>query len=118
MWFLNRVVNPLVRALLRSPLHPLLSGRLVLLRITGRRSGREFELPVIYTRDDADLIVSVAAPARKRWWRNVEGATPITIVLRGRTLPAVAERMDGDDARPRFRITPAQPHRSARAPSR
>jgi hypothetical protein len=33
MWMLNRIVNPLVRALLRSPLHPLLSRRLVLLRV-------------------------------------------------------------------------------------
>lgn len=48
MWALNRVVNPLVRAPFRSPLHPLLSRRLVLLRVTGRRSGRTFELPVGY----------------------------------------------------------------------
>jgi hypothetical protein len=46
MWVLNRIVNSHVRALLRSPLHPLLSGRLVLLRVTGRRSGRTFEVPV------------------------------------------------------------------------
>src|SRR4051812_32430351 len=44
MWVLNRVVNPIVRAVLRSRLHPLLSRRLVLLRVTGRRSGRTFEL--------------------------------------------------------------------------
>ena len=29
MWFRNRLVNPIVRWLLRSPLHPLLSRSLV-----------------------------------------------------------------------------------------
>jgi hypothetical protein len=32
----NRLVNPLVRRLLRSPLHPLLSGSLVILSYSVR----------------------------------------------------------------------------------
>jgi hypothetical protein len=91
MWLMNRVVNPVVRGLLRSPLHRLLSRRLVLLRVTGRRSGRTFELPVAYVRGDTGLVVTVGAPERKRWWRNIEGPTPITAVLRGRTRSGVAE---------------------------
>jgi hypothetical protein len=70
MWMLNHMVNPLVRALLRSPLHPLLSRRLVLLRVTGRRSDRTFELPVGYVRNDTGILVTVGAPDRKQWWRN------------------------------------------------
>ena len=81
MWVLNRIVNPLVRALLRSPLHPLLSGRLLLLRVTGRRSGRTFEVPV-------------GSPERKQWWRNIDGPTPITLALGGRTRTGVAELLD------------------------
>ena len=42
---LNRVVNPLVRGVLRSPAHRVLSGRLALLTVTGRRSGRTFRSP-------------------------------------------------------------------------
>jgi hypothetical protein len=104
MWFLNRVVNPIVRAVLRSHLHPLLSGRLVLLRITGRRSGRTFELPVKYATDDAGLVVTVGAPERKRWWRNVDGPTPVEVVLRGRTAQAVAERDEADLPTVRVRV--------------
>jgi hypothetical protein len=91
MWVLNRVVNPIVRAVLRSPLHPLLSRRLVLLRIPGRRSERAFELPVAYVCDEAGILVTVGAPERKQWWHNIDGPTPITVVLRGRTIPGVAE---------------------------
>jgi hypothetical protein len=94
MWMLNHMVNPLVRALLRSPLHPLLSRRLVLLRVTGRRSDRTFELPVGYVRNDTGILVTVGAPDRKQWWRNIDGPTPITLVLRGRTQPGVAELLD------------------------
>jgi hypothetical protein len=96
MWMLNSVVNPLVRALLHSPLHAILSQRLVLLRLTGRRSGRTFELPVRYVRDDSGILVTVGAPEHKRWWRNIDGPTPITVVLRGRTRPGVAELLNRD----------------------
>jgi hypothetical protein len=96
MWALNHLVNPVVRALLRSPLHWLLSRRLVLLRVTGRRSGRTFELPVGYVRDDAGILVTVGAPEHKQWWRNIDGPTPITVVLCGRTRTGIAELADGD----------------------
>lgn len=103
MWVLNRIVNPVVRAILRSPLHPLLSRRLVLLRVTGRRSGRAFELPVGYVREGSGLLIRVGAPERKRWWRNIAGATPIAVVLEGRTMIGVAQ-LDATGERTQVRI--------------
>jgi len=41
-----------VLAVLRSPAHRLLSGMAIELRYTGRRSGREFTLPVQYAPDE------------------------------------------------------------------
>ncbi len=70
MGFLNHVVNPFVRALLKSPLHPLLSRRVLLLRLTGRRSGRTIELPVGYVAAGDGIVVTVGAPERKQWWRT------------------------------------------------
>jgi hypothetical protein len=90
MWMLNHLINPVVRALLHSPLHSPLSRRLVLLRITGRRSGRTFEVPVGYARRDSELLVTVGAPERKHWWRNIDGPTPVTVLLRGRMRRGVA----------------------------
>jgi hypothetical protein len=40
------MANPVVRRLLASPLHRLLSKHLTVVRYTGRRSGRRFALPV------------------------------------------------------------------------
>lgn len=80
---LNRTVNPIVRAVLRSPAHPLLSGHLMLLTVTGRRSGRTFTFPVAYTQDGDRLTVTLDWPERKRWWRNLRGGAPIAVELRG-----------------------------------
>jgi F420H(2)-dependent quinone reductase len=79
----NRVVNPLVRGVLRSPAHGLLSGHLALLTVTGRRSGRTFTFPVGYHRDGDRVTVGVDWPERKRWWRNLSDAAPVEIWLAG-----------------------------------
>jgi F420H(2)-dependent quinone reductase len=47
---LYRLLNVGVGLLLRSPLHGLVSGRIMLLTVTGRRSGRLFTVPVSYLR--------------------------------------------------------------------
>ena len=79
----NRVVNPVVRAVLRSPAHALLSGHLALLTVTGRRSGRAFTFPVGYRRDGDRVTIGVDWPERKRWWRNLSDAAPVEIWLAG-----------------------------------
>ena len=71
---LNRTGNPAVRAVLRSPAHRLLSGQLALITVTGRLSGREYTIPVLYKRDGGTVRIEVGWPERKRWWRNLTGA--------------------------------------------
>ncbi len=83
MRFLNRFVNPFIRVLLRSPLHPLVSSSLILLTYTGRRSGQPHSLPVMYARDGERLIVIAGQPQRKRWWRNLRGGAQVEVRLRG-----------------------------------
>ena len=43
MWFRNRLVNPVVRLLLRSPLHPVLSHLRQPTRVRLRLQGRNLE---------------------------------------------------------------------------
>src|SRR5262249_17743027 len=42
------VINPVIRALLRSPVHGLMSKSLMLITFTGRKSGRRYTTPVRY----------------------------------------------------------------------
>jgi F420H(2)-dependent quinone reductase len=92
---LNRVINPLVRLLIRSPLHPLVSRRIALITFTGRRSGRRYTIPVGYQIAGTRLTITVGSPERKVWWRNLRGTgAPVELVVRGhpRSGRAVATR--------------------------
>jgi deazaflavin-dependent oxidoreductase (nitroreductase family) len=79
----NRTANPVVRAVLSSPLHPLLSRELALITIIGRRSGRRYTLPVGYRQDGDRVLINVGWPERKRWWRNLRHAGQVEMRIQG-----------------------------------
>lgn len=81
MWMRNSVINPVVRAVARSPAHGLLGRHLVVLGYTGRRTGRRRELPVMAAPAGADLVVLVGQHRRKTWWCNFD-ATPQQVAVR------------------------------------
>jgi len=109
--FQNRVVNPGATAILRSRLHPLLSGSLTLVTVTGRKTGREYTFPVLYELDGDRVTIDVAWPQRKRWWRNLRGGAPIGLVLRGAERTGHADVHEDDDGRVcvEVRLDPAGP---------
>lgn len=78
------VINPLMALLLRSPLHRLLSGSLMLITFTGRRSGRSFKTPVRYICNDG--IVRCFTASENQWWRNLRGGSPVTLRISGQDL--------------------------------
>lgn len=86
MWFMNRVVNPLTRSVLRSPLSGLVEGSTLLVIYAGRRSGRRYTTPVNYARDGHTVIVFPAGADSKRWWRNLIGGAPVEVLLRRHSL--------------------------------
>ena len=98
MWFRNRLVNPVVRLLLRSPLHPVLSRSLVILSYQGRKTGRWRGLPCMYARDGQDLYVIPAQPGRKVWWRNLRQPTPVRLRLQGHDLEGTATASSDPEA--------------------
>jgi hypothetical protein len=104
---MNRTVNRVLKALLRSRAHRLVSGRFALITYTGRKSGREYTIPSFY-RDKGDQItIAVGWPDQKVWWRNLRGeGAPVTLVVRGQTVKghAVATREGERDALVRVRV--------------
>jgi hypothetical protein len=85
----NRTANPVVRAVLGSPLHPLLSRGLALITVTGLRTGRRYTFPVGYRREANRVTIHVGWPQRKHWWRNLTDAGRVEMLIRG-------ERYQGD----------------------
>lgn len=81
----QRVVNRLVRGVLRTPLLCRLVGkRLVTVYAVGRTSGRRYTVPVAYARHDGALLIGSSFP----WIRNLRTGRPVDIRLRGRRRPA------------------------------
>jgi hypothetical protein len=93
---LNRVLNPMVRGLLRSPAHRLLSGRLLVITVTGRRTGRTHSFPVIYRQEAEAIRIVVGGAQWKQWWRNLRGGAPVSLRLRGDERDGWAE-VHGDE---------------------
>jgi hypothetical protein len=85
-----RIINPIICALLRTPLHPLLSRQLTLLTMRGRKSGRWVTVPVGRHQIDGTLFVSVSG----RWRYNLSGGSPVRVVLDGRDHLGYAEVVD------------------------
>ncbi|MDE0912046.1 MAG: nitroreductase/quinone reductase family protein [Myxococcota bacterium] len=92
---LYKALNPVMTALLRSPLHGITSNNIALLHFRGRKSGREFVTPLSYTRD-GDTIRFMSAHST-RWWMNLRGEpAPVSIEIARETVTGKARLLDGD----------------------
>jgi hypothetical protein len=96
------LINPMMRLLLRSPLHGLVSDSLMLIGYAGRRSGRRYATPVRYVR--AGATIRCFSTQATRWWRNLKGGASVSLRLQGRELPCEAVAIDDDPARTRVAL--------------
>ena len=90
---LFKLLNPLIRALLRSPVHHLVSARLLLLTVTGRRTGKRYTIPLGY----AQVGRTLYSGTEGRWATNLRSGAPVTVTLKGDRLPASAAVIDDVD---------------------
>lgn len=91
---LRRVVNPVVRRLLASPVHDLVGESTVLVRFRGRRTGRELSTPA-NTVADGDVL-TLTSLRRRAWWRNLRGGAAVTVTVGGRPRSGWAEVPDAE----------------------
>lgn len=85
----QKLYNPIVIALLRSPLHSIIDKSTILITFTGRKSGKTYTLPVSYVRDGDTLMM--ISQREHSWWKNLRGGAQVTLYLQGRTLKARGE---------------------------
>src|SRR5215470_11409582 len=88
---LLRRLNPVIVAVLRSPLHGLLSANLLVLGFTGRRTGRRYRLPLSYVERDGRLYLCTRTAF---WWRNLRGGALVELRLRGRDVVGTPSVLD------------------------
>ena len=90
------VVNRVLGWLLSSPRRAFRVGEhLLLLHLSGRKTGRQIAVPVAY-RDAADGRLLVLTSSG--WRVNLRGRSEVEVTLRGRRSPAAAELVEDVDA--------------------
>src|SRR3954464_11822783 len=94
-WVTNRVANPVLRRLLRSPAGRRLGRSLMVLRYTGTVTGRPHELVVQYARDADTVWVRVGQADAKTWWHNVRQSADVELWLAGEHVRARAIVVSG-----------------------
>jgi len=86
---LDRIANPVVLWLLRSRLHRSLSRHLLVMTLTGRKTGRHVVLPASTIREGDTLVVF--SHRDRLWWRNLLQPQTISLRVRDAELIAVGE---------------------------
>ncbi len=86
MWY-----NPIIKFILTSPFHGLVSRGILLLTYTGCRSGTTYITPISYVRENDDYLL--LALRRRKWWRNFRNSAPVNIRVKGKNLSGQAQAM-------------------------
>lgn len=75
--------NRVVASLLASPVHRLLSRSTALIRYSGAKTGAVHTTPVQYAAYGSAIVIAVAHPATKSWWRNFTAEHPVDLLIAG-----------------------------------
>jgi F420H(2)-dependent quinone reductase len=82
-----KVMNKVPAAILRSPLHLMMSNKYLLLAFTGHKSGRRYTTPVAYLREGDAFLMTTDSP----WWKNLRGGAPVKLRVRGQEYEGTGE---------------------------
>ncbi|MVU83729.1 DUF385 domain-containing protein [Nocardia sp. ET3-3] len=78
-----------MRGLLKVPfLAPQIGKSLCVLHIIGRKSGKQYDVPVAYTRHEGDILIGTA---KRPWVSNIRKGTPLAVSFGGPKRTADAE---------------------------
>jgi len=88
-----RMVNVPMRRVLGLPFRTPLSGRLMLVFLTGRRTGKSYRQPLSYVRQGSTLLT----PGGGKWKLNLQDGQPVRIRLAGHDVYARPEIVTDTD---------------------
>jgi hypothetical protein len=91
-------LNVPMRLLLRSPLHGVASRNLCIFVYSGRRSGRRYETPLSYVREDGRILLLSSRDTR--WWTSFTPGpgvpAPVEVLAGGELLRGRARSIQHD----------------------
>ena len=89
------IINRVMRLLLNSPLHGLMSGSVMVIYFTGRKTGRRRSTPVRYLRERETRVVCLTG-RETGWWPNFHEPREVELQLAGRRVAARAHARPDD----------------------
>ena len=81
--------NDFMTWVLRSPLHGMLSNGMMLLTVTGRKTGKKYATPVGYYEESGFLWVITSRD--RTWWKNLQGGAEVDLLLKRRLVKGFAD---------------------------
>lgn len=75
-----KILNPAMNRLLRSPLHFIVSYRIMAIEYIGRKSGKVYSMPVNYFIEN-DTVYSFTTG---KWWKNFIEGQKVTLRIAGK----------------------------------
>jgi hypothetical protein len=85
-----RILNPTLKFLVYSPVHRIVSGGIMSLIFEGRKSGRRYNIVVVYHEVGGKLYTFSSS----NWNKNFIGGAPVALRLRGERVRATAMLVD------------------------
>jgi deazaflavin-dependent oxidoreductase (nitroreductase family) len=89
MWY-----NKFMIWVLHSKLHKALSANTLTLTFKGRKSGKDYTVPVNYVRMGETLLTT--SLRSRTWWRNLRGGAAVRVWLEGRELAGRATALEDE----------------------
>jgi deazaflavin-dependent oxidoreductase (nitroreductase family) len=81
--------NDFMSWILRSPFHGILSNGMMLITVTGHKTGKKYTTPVGYYRNGEYLWILTSRD--RTWWRNLRGGAEVSLLLKRKPVTAFAE---------------------------
>ncbi len=81
--------NDFMAWVLRSPLHGMLSKGMMLITITGRKTGKKYTTPVGYYMEGDDMWVITSR--ERKWWKNLQGGAKVDLLLKRKPVQGFAD---------------------------
>ena len=70
-----------------------------MLEYEGRRTGKQYAIPVVYAVSGSRIVALAGNPERKQWWRAFREPAPATLVVRGERRALEGRLLGGEDRR-------------------
>ena len=97
-WFSNKLFNPILRTVLRSPFRSLLPDNWVILNYTGRKTGKKRSVVFHFTQyNDEFIVVPGCFGELPNWWCNFRVESKVGLFYKGKTLECLARTIEHDE---------------------